>query len=133
MSDDLDYVRARIPDYRAYGEEAARHDSDMRVRAFVGERLTEAQTRLAGTLDAATTARIEEVLLRCMFTDQVFVRTFEHAELAPPMIAALVSADRALVELGERLRAATAAELPELLNEIDRQFDYRRAPVPVVT
>ncbi|MBD5654185.1 MAG: hypothetical protein IAI50_03265 [Candidatus Eremiobacteraeota bacterium] len=131
MSDDLDYLRARIPDYREYSEEAARHDSDMRIRAFAGERLTEARTRLDVEADGSLKESVDAVLMRCMFTDQVFIHNFEHADLQPAMIAALVRADRSLVTLAERLSTVSIAELPQLLHEIDEQFDYRRAPVPI--
>jgi hypothetical protein len=131
MTGDLDYLRARIPDYREYGEEADRHDSDMRIRAFVGKRLSDARARLRDQLDAPLKQSIDAVLLRCMFTDQVFIHNFEHATLEAPMIAALVRADRTLVESGERLSTITVAELPALLHDLDAQFDYRRAPEAV--
>ena len=133
MTDDLDYLRARIPEYREYSDEGARNDSDMRVRAFVGKALTQAQLRLQGTYDAATAKVLDDVLMRCMFTDQVFIRKFEHARLDAPMIAALVRGDRALVELAERAETASAAGLHDLLIEIDKQYEYRRSPEPVLT
>jgi hypothetical protein len=131
MTDDLSYIRQRIPDYREYEEERARSDSDMRVRAYLGSRLTAAQTRLGGTLDDATTKALDDVLMRCMFSDQVFVRKFEHARLDATMIAALVKSDRTLIELGQRIDGLAASELKELVIEIDKEFEYRRAPEPV--
>ena len=131
MNDDLAFVRSRIDDYHAYAEERARSDSDMRVRAFVGSRLSDAQARLAGTLDAETMKALEDVLYRCMFSDQVFIRKIEHARLDEPTIAALVRSDRRLLEFGERAAAVTSSELRALLIEIDKQFEYRRAPRPV--
>ncbi len=131
MSDDLAFVSAQIAGYHDYADERARHDSDMRVRAFVGLRLTAAQTRLAGSLDADTMKALEDVLFRCMFTDQVFIRKFEHARLDAAMIAALVRSDRQLVEFAERVQTVTAPELRSLVIEIDKQFEYRRAPEPL--
>lgn len=131
MTGDLEFLRARIPDYREYAQEADRHDSDMRIRAFVGKRLSDARARLGDGLDATLKQSIDAVLLRCMFTDQVFIHNFEHATLETSMIAALVRADRALVETGERLSTVPIAELPALLHDLDAQFDYRRAPEPV--
>ncbi len=130
MTDDIDYLRARIPDYQQYDQEHARHDSDMRVRAFVGERVSEAQTRFGESLDAGARTAVDEVLMRCMFTDQTFTRKFEHAVLAPPMLEALVHADRKLVELAESLPTATLPEFASILRAIDAQFEYRRAPLP---
>ncbi|MBD5634173.1 MAG: hypothetical protein IAI49_06805 [Candidatus Eremiobacteraeota bacterium] len=132
MNDDLEFLRARLPGYRGYGEEAERHDSDMRVRAFVGKELTDARSRLGETVEAAQTT-FDAVLLRCMFTDQVFVKKFEHADLDAAMLAGLVRADRTLVELGGRLAECAAAGLPAILAEINVQLDYRRSPAPLAT
>jgi len=129
--EDLAFVRAHIADYQEYTQERVRSDSDMRMRAYVGTRLNEAQTRLAGSIDADSTKALDDVLMRCMFTDQVFVRKFEHARLEGPMIAALVHSDRSLIELAERAATVTATELRALVIEIDKQFEYRRAPEPL--
>ncbi|GAC1444106.1 MAG: hypothetical protein NVS2B8_17080 [Vulcanimicrobiaceae bacterium] len=130
MSDDLAFVSSHIVDYRAYDEERARADSDMRVRAYLGTRLTDAQTRLAGALDVETTRALDDVLMRCMFSDQVFVRKFEHARLDAPMVAALVASDRRIIEYAQRATTVSAADLRALVIEIDKQFEYRRAPQP---
>ena len=131
MSDDSDFVHAQLPSYRGYDDEPDRHDSDMRVRAYVGGALTDVQTRLGDALDAATRKTLDAVLMRCMFTDQVFIRNFEHGELSPEIQAALVRSDRTLIDLADKARTASAAELPGLLHEIDEQFEYRRAPEPL--
>jgi len=131
MNEDLAFVSERLPGYRAYGEEDARHDSDMRARAFVGERLSEAASRLGDALDDASRKRLDALLLRCIFADNAFVAAIEHAELDEAMTAALIRSDRALVECAERLSGAAAAEMAELLEALERQFDERRAPQPV--
>jgi len=131
MNDDLAFVSARLPGYRAYGDEDARHDSDMRARAFVGERLSEASTRLGAQLDDTVKARVEALLLRCIFADNAVVSAIQHAELDEAGVAALIRSDRTFVELGERLRDVSAGELPALLDELDRHFDERRTPQPV--
>ncbi len=131
MNDDLEYVRERIDPYREYAEEADRHDSDMRVRAYVGNALSQAQARLGTDLDRPTCEKLEAVLMRCMFTDQVFIRKFEHGELTESTIAALVRSDRRLVELGDQARTADSLALRPMLGEIDHEFDARRSPQPV--
>ncbi len=103
MNDDLAYVRERLEQYRAYAQEGDRHDSDMRVRAYVGNALSKAQLRLGEDLDQPTRALLEAVLMRCMFTDQVFIRKFEHGDLDAATVAALVHSDRTLVELGDQV------------------------------
>jgi hypothetical protein len=130
MSDDLAFVEGRIASYRGYDDEADRHDSDMRVRAFVGEALTSAQTRLGATITAATNSLLEGVLYRCMFTDQIFIRKFEHADLDATTIAALVHSDFLLIGYGEEAKSVTTENLPSLLHAIDAQFAYRRSPIP---
>ena len=130
--DDLAFVRSHIADYVAYDNERERHDSDLRVRAYVGERLTAARERLVSQLDEATSKTLDDVLMRCMFSDQIFVRKFEHARLDATMTAALVRSDRALIEFGETAASATATTFHALLVEIDKQFEYRRAPEPIV-
>ena len=131
MSDDSDFVHAQLPSYQGYDDEPDRHDSDMRVRAYVGGALTDMQTRLGEGIDPATRKTFEAVLMRCMFTDQVFIRNFEHGELSPAIVAALVRSDRTLIDLADRTRTASVAELPALLEAIDEQFEYRRDPEPV--
>ncbi len=131
MSDDLNYVRERIADYGGYDDERARHDTDMRVRAFVGERLSKARARFEGTLDEATIKVIDDVLMRCMFSDQVFVRKFEHARLDESMTAALIKSDRDLIELAEGLPAIDASAIKDHAIEIDKEFEYRRSPEPL--
>ena len=131
MSDDSTFVHAHLPSYRGYDDEPDRHDSDMRVRAYVGGALTDVQTRLGDGLGTAARTALEEVLMRCMFTDQVFIRNFEHGDLSPAIVAALVRSDRTLIDLADRTRTVSATELPSLLHAIDEQFEYRRAPEPV--
>ena len=132
-SDDLAFVSGRIPEYGAYQNARTRHDSDMRVRAYVGTRLTAAQTRLSDAIDEPAKKALEDVLLRCMFSDQVFVRKFEHARLDAAMVAALVRSDRDLIESAERIEGIEATELRDLVIEIDKEFEYRRAPEPLAT
>ena len=131
MNDDRTFVEQRIAGYLGYDDEKHRHDSDMRVRAYVGEALTNVQTRLGATFSPKTKSALEAVLYRCMFTDQVFIRTFEHAKLEAPMVAALVHSDRLLIDYGDDAKTVTKEDLPPLLQSIEAQFDYRRAPDPL--
>lgn len=131
MTSDLEYVQRHIADYKAYVDEPARHDSDSRVRAYVGERLAQTQARLAPSLDETTLRMLDEALMRCMFTDQVFIRKYEHARLEPPMVAAFVHSDRKLLELADTFASATAENLRDTLVELDKMFEYRRGPDPI--
>ncbi|MBC5799169.1 MAG: hypothetical protein GIX03_13945 [Candidatus Eremiobacteraeota bacterium] len=131
MNADLNFVRERIDPYRAYADEADRHDSDMRVRAYVGNALTQAQAPLGEALDATTRGLLETVLMKCMFTDQAFIRKFEHGPLDEPTVAALVRSDRNLLDSADRARSADAGSMAGILHEIDREFEARRSPEPV--
>jgi hypothetical protein len=129
MNDDLDYVRQRIPTYRGYADEPSRHDSDKRVRAIVGEALSDAHVRFGLSFDAATSTAFDELLMQCMFTDQTIVRRLEHAKLDEPAIAALGASDRVLVELEEDVMNASSVEdLGALIQAIREQFRQRHAP-----
>jgi len=129
MNDDRAFLRAHIPDYAEYTDEATRHDTDMRIRAYVGERLAALQQRLAGKLEPATVQQIEALLLRCQFTDQAFTKHLEHATLNETVVAALLRADRTTIELADRLPDVTAAEAPALIESLDAQFDRRSVPL----
>lgn len=127
MSDDLEFLAGRVPGYRAYAGEDERHDSDLRVRAFVGERVTDAQARL-GAFEAGAQKEIDDLVLRCMFADQAFIKRFEHAALDARAVATLVRADRVLIELAERLEGSTKPEIEALVRQIGAQLDYRDSP-----
>jgi hypothetical protein len=128
--DDLTFVRERIPEYGDYSDEATRHLTDEYVRAYLGERLSEVRDRLDGELDAAARKTLEELLLRCQFTDQVFIRWIDHARLQAPAVAHLHQIDRALVELADRLESASAPELRDLFQQMDIAFERRHEPLP---
>jgi hypothetical protein len=130
MSDDLDYLRARVTGYRMYGDEDARHDSDMRVRAYVGERLAAARDKADGTLDETTAADLEALLMRCEFSDQAFVKRLEHADLSAAAEAALIKSDRAIVELADRVPQSEPAELETLIKSIGTLLADRADPLP---
>jgi hypothetical protein len=129
MSEDFDYIRSRIPTYRGYDDEESRHDSDKRVRAIVGEALSDAQVRLGESLDAPAREALEALIFECAFTDQKFIHKFEHGKLDDATLAALLKSDRVLVELEEQvMNASTPPELNALVANIHEQFGRRREP-----
>jgi hypothetical protein len=130
MTDDLAFLTGHLPSYGGYVDEAARHDTDMRVRAFVGEKVSEALERLAGQVSADDAVAGERVLEECMFTDQSFIRRIEHATLDEAAQALLAAADRRLVETAAVADTVTAPELGALLERIVEQFARRYEPLP---
>jgi hypothetical protein len=128
-SDDLEYIRSRIPTYEGYEDELLGHESDKRVRAILGEALSDAQVRFAGNLDASQAALCDEMLNKCMFTDQSVIRRFDHAKAGDPILAALLAADRALVDLEEEvMNASSPTEFAEIMQRIRDQFARRSEP-----
>ncbi len=133
MNADLDYITGRIPTYRGYTDEADRHDSMKRVRAIIGETLTDVYLRLGAGLDAVQAAQYETLLLACMFDDQSFVHKIEHATLNEGQQGELIAADRGLVELEERLNATTTpADFAAVIAEIQARFAARAGLLPTI-
>ncbi len=126
----MTFVRERIPRYGDYSDETTRHLTDEYVRAYVGERLTDVRDRLDGELDAAARKKLEELLWRCEFTDQVFIRWIDHARLEAPAVAQLHQIDRTLIELADRLESAGAPEVCALFDQMDIAFERRHVPLP---
>ncbi|MGH7729167.1 MAG: hypothetical protein ACREM2_10335 [Vulcanimicrobiaceae bacterium] len=125
MDTDLAFLRERVVGYAGYGDEAARHASDKRVRAFVGEALADVQAASEAALDGPTQDALSATLLRCEFGDMQFIRRLDHAALDARESDALVRADRGLVELAERARGAAPADLPAIVAGIRTLFDRR--------
>jgi hypothetical protein len=130
MTDNLAYLTERLPAYSGYAEETDRHESDMRVRAFVGEKVSEALERLADRLSTELADAGQHLLEECMFTDQAFIRRIEHADLDIVAQAALVAADQRLVEVAGDADSVTPEEFAALLARIERQFALRYEPLP---
>jgi hypothetical protein len=128
--DDLTFVRERIPEYGDYSDETTRHLTDEYVRAYVGERLSDVRDRLDGELDPAARKTLEELLLRCQFTDQVFIRWIDHARLEAPAVAHLHQIDRTLVELADRVESAGAPEVGDIFHQMDIAFERRHECLP---
>jgi hypothetical protein len=128
--DDLAFVREHIPEYGDYSDEASRHETDEYLRAYVGERLSAVRDRFAGKLDERAAKTLDELILRCQFTDQVFIRWMDHARLEPAAVAHLVHIDRGMIELADRARAAAEPELGDLFDQLDIAFESRHEPLP---
>jgi hypothetical protein len=131
--DDFAFLKEHLPNYSGYGDEVDRHDTDMRVRAFVGEKLTEAIARFTEQISPDDAAAGERTLMQCMFTDQAFIRRIEHASLDANAQAQLATADRRLVEVAAGADTVTAADFRALLTAVDRQFALRYEPLPATT
>ncbi|HEY4442158.1 MAG TPA: hypothetical protein VGN14_16990 [Candidatus Elarobacter sp.] len=122
--DDLEFLRGRVPGYADYADEDARHEVDKQMRAYLGETLALARDRL--TPDGPLGDRLEGLLLRCEFSDQRVIRATDHARIAGALADRIHQLDRELVEIADRIRAAsTPEELAEELDVAARVLDER--------
>jgi len=128
--DDLAFVREHVPQYGAYADEDSRHQSDEYIRAYAGERLSDVRDRLDGKLDEGSQKKLDELIMRCQFTDQAFIRSIDHARLEPATVAALLHQDRELIELADRAETAAPAELNDIFEKMDIAFERRRESLP---
>ena len=127
--DDLAYVRERIPDYHGYVDEDARHDTDMKVRGYVGQILSEVEEKYAGQLDPTTLEAMQKAILHCQFTDYAFTRKIDHVDVEGALLVTLVGFDRKLLEAADRAEKAAPAELAPILQSIEDDFTGRRNAV----
>jgi len=121
---DLEYLRDRIPGYADYAGDAARHESDKQVRAWLGEAITAARDRLqpAGPLGE----RIDGILFRCEFFDQRVERAVHHALFGQALVDRVHQLDREIVETADRIRTAPDDEtLATGLDDAARLLDER--------
>jgi hypothetical protein len=129
--DDIEFLKAHIPGFEGYAEEAARHHTDQRVRAWVGSELADVQVRLDGSLDSDAENALEAAIMRSQFPDQTYTTRLDVADVTPEEAQRLAEVDRQLVELADRAKAAAPADLPAILRDIDAAFDRRRKAAPV--
>ncbi|MBV9102212.1 MAG: hypothetical protein JO060_01410 [Candidatus Eremiobacteraeota bacterium] len=127
---DIEYLQAQIPDFKGYLDEISRHQTDQRVRAWVGSTLADVQQRLAGKLEPDAAKALEATIFRCQFPDQIFTTRLDVADVDADVERGLAQADRALVELANRASLADAPELPAILSEFSVAFDRRRQRAP---
>jgi hypothetical protein len=122
---DHDFVLERVPGYASYSDEVTRHDTDSRVRAFVGERVQSVRDRFADRLAGAELQAIDDLLMRCRFNDQNFVKELDGADLDVAQDATLVAQDRELLELAERLHVAQFEQVAALVASLNDHFERR--------
>jgi hypothetical protein len=126
---ELAFLVARIPHYPAYGDEVERRQTDTFVRSYVGEALALVRDRFAERVQPALGESLEALLLHCQFTDQVFVKHLEHATLDDARLAALLGADRELVECADAMPNLAFEDLPSLMARVEATFARRKAAV----
>jgi Na+/phosphate symporter len=126
MTENLTFLTDAIKGYGPYADEATRHATDDRVRAYVGEALAKFRSAIEKQLDAATIAALDAVILLCQFADQAFVVRLQHADLSAETIERLVEIDRRLIELANKVEKISADGIHALIEKIDAEFTARR-------
>jgi hypothetical protein len=129
MSDDLQFLQGRVPGYSGYADPELRHDSDERIRAFVGERVNALRERIATQLDSASLAALDALIFRCQFADQSFIHRLDKDHFNEADTDALVATDRELVETAGQVESADAATYAPLVAKLDAIFSRRHEPV----
>lgn len=122
--DDLTFLRSRIADYADYRDQDARHQVDKQVRAYVGEAVASLQERLLPTGEAGE--MIEDVLMRCEFSDQRVIRASDHGSFVDDaLVNQIHQIDRGLIEAADRAPEIDGAALPAFSHEVCGLFDRR--------
>jgi hypothetical protein len=122
--DDLTFLRSRIVGYADYRDQDARHLVDKQVRAYVGEAVARLSERLLPTGEAGE--MIENVLMRCEFSDQRVIRAADHGSfVSDTLVDQIHEIDRALVEAADRAPEIDSSGLAGFSNDVCGLFDRR--------
>ena len=117
-------LKAMIPQFPGYLDEAARRLSDELVRSYAGEALAGLMDRLR-PLEAPMEARFDALLMRAGFANQSAFRGYGSAVLSPERSAAMLGADTLLVTLAQRAASVDIQSAPGYLDELAAAFDAR--------
>ena len=121
---DLELLQARIPGYADYANPDARHQVDKQIRAWLGEALTEARDRVQPA--GALLEQLDGLVLRSEFSDYRVLRAVDRARFDQGLVDHVHALDRRIVEVGDRIRAATSPdELATVLDDAARALDER--------
>jgi hypothetical protein len=121
---DVEYLQGRIAGYADYANDAARHQVDKQVRAWLGEAISAARDRLKPA--GALAERVDGLLFRCEFFDQRVERAVHHALFGRELVDHIHQLDRGIVETAERIRdAADETVFSTALDDVARLLDER--------
>jgi hypothetical protein len=98
--DATEVLKQKLPGFAGYATMGQRHLTDEEVRAYLGERLAGLSLRLDPT--GPTGERLDALILRTEFTNQVAFRAFENAQLDAAQTETMAAVDLATVELADR-------------------------------
>jgi hypothetical protein len=120
--DDLSFLRSKIAEYADYRDQDARHLVDKEVRSYVGE----AVARLRERAGAEAADLLDDLLMRCEFSDQRVIRAMDHGTFSDETLVDKIHAlDRALVEAADRAESLDTQGLTAYATEVGDLFDQR--------
>jgi hypothetical protein len=122
--DDLSFLRSKIAEYADYRDQDARHLVDKEVRAYVGEAIARLRERLTPT--GAAGDALDDLLMRCEFSDQRVIRAMDHGKFGDEtLVDRIHELDRALIEAADRAEGVDAAGLSAYVDEVCALFERR--------
>ncbi|HEY5340356.1 MAG TPA: hypothetical protein VIK27_04950 [Candidatus Aquilonibacter sp.] len=122
--DALEAVRAKVPRFPGYGDQAARQLADGLIRSYVGEALATLEQRHPEYF-AAAGQQYEALVLRTSFVNQAAFRPFEYAVVDDRFARALADEDLATIDVADRANGVEEAALDAYLDEIRATLDRR--------
>lgn len=120
----LEAIRAKIPAFPGYDDEASRMKSDELVRSYAGEALVRLNVNHADYLSQQAD-EYGDLLLRCGFANQEAFKPYQHAKLSAAQIEALAECDAALIEVAGRAASIERGDLDAYVKDMRDAFDRR--------
>ncbi len=109
-----------------YQQQAQRRLADERLRALVGERLSNLPGSALEQLSPHDRNCYERLLLRCEFFNQPAFQAFDN-DASAERIAHLQAADAALTAAASALDGISGDQLPSILQRVEAAFNERDA------
>ncbi len=122
---DLQFLRAAIPDFAGYDDETTRQLSDEQVRAIAGSALALLGSQESSFFKDGLQEQYERLLLRCGFANQASFKAIQHAALSAQQIQALEAADAQLVRVSQMAKQPDANTLAAYLENLEAALKAR--------
>ena len=117
-------LEEKLPGFAGYAQLEQRRLTDREVRAYLGGRLAALADRLAPTDSIAQ--RMNALILRTEFANQVAFRGYENATLDAQHTEAIAAADLATVEIADRTDSVFNVDmLPSYLDAVEAALNAR--------
>lgn len=126
--ENLETLRALIPDYAGYEDEETRHLVDKQIRAWIGERIARLDARL-GLSNGPLAEAYEHLLEECEFSDPHAMRELERRDFDESDLGLLYTLDRHLIEAADRAESIDASTAADYLEELEHLFASRYAVI----